>query len=391
MAVPPHAALIYVLLGICFLQPTTVSAMERIQLNDKDMPSWRSGRRQKTIRFGNPGQNRRMMKALASQGQDRRLHRRRSQRGNIFANSSARRNGKGRGRSGRNYNTVSNYYWSRSSKSRSSQGDRVGRMYYLVTRPVYKGTGIGRFPPGWRPNMIRPPAPRPTGLPTRPPHPNTFAPAETPEPLVTHPPVITPGPTLVATPAATSPNSSPVPTSPGTPTATTTLPATTTNPSNTTITPATAPTTPPTTDFSFRTNMGLTYFSDQPEDVDRDLTAAEFAELQILIGEFYTDLFQADPVFATNFRSYTPITTSKTYTAGAVFPPGEPPSIALLFDSNFVFAPGTAITDVQVLQKMLDADYEGFITNYLRRASGATNQLDLVQQVSFNGVTGATV
>lgn len=132
--------------------------------------------------------------------------------------------------------------------------------------------------------------------------------------------------------------------------------------------------------------MGLTYFSGEPTDVDRDLTEEEYSELQTLIGELYRDLFRADPLFATDFVSFTPTFSSpRNYTAGAVFPTGEPPSLAVPFDSSFEFASGTSLTNLEVLQKMLDADYQAFITDYLKRQP--VNQLDRVQQVRFNGET----
>jgi hypothetical protein len=141
--------------------------------------------------------------------------------------------------------------------------------------------------------------------------------------------------------------------------------------------------------FFFRTGMNLTYFSGQPADVDRDLTAEEVVELQSLLSELYTAIFRADPVMAPTFRTFNAtIIGTPVYTPGAVINVG-PPSIAFPFDSNFNFAPETSVTSPQVLKTMVGVDYQTFITAYLRR-NPPNNQLDRVQQVLFSSSTGPT-
>jgi hypothetical protein len=128
--------------------------------------------------------------------------------------------------------------------------------------------------------------------------------------------------------------------------------------------------------------MGLTYFSGQPTDVDRALTPDEVVELQSLLGEYYTSIIQADPALAPSFRSFnSTIIGTPTYTPAST---GTPPSIAFPFNSTVVFSPDTTVTSAQILQKMVDGNYETFINNFLKR-DPPNNQLDRVQRVAFNG------
>ena len=170
----------------------------------------------------------------------------------------------------------------------------------ILARP-FRGTGIGRidrrpprpargggnqFPEGFRPNMIRGPAgtPFPSLAPT------------------------SPGPGVPTSPGSGAPTSAGLtlaPTSSGV-TAAPTVPGATV-----------APTNLATNDFIIESTFALTYFSDQPTDVDRDLTAEEYAELATLMDEFYTEAFRTDPAFSDDFISFMTEFTSMMYTMGA--------------------------------------------------------------------------
>ena len=223
--------------------------------------------------------------------------------------------------------------------------------------PPYRGTGIGRLDRGRGRDLPRPGRPRG----------NRFPPgyrASTIRPT-TSPPV---GPTAAPTTAA------PGATSPG-PTTAATAAGPTVAPGSTA-----APSAAPTNDILIRSTFALTYFTGDPADVDRDLTAEEYAELATLMDEFYTAEFMADPAFSTDFRNYATTITSMMYTMG-----GDP-HIMMDFDANFMFANGSTITPNQVLTKMEGLQYETFITNYLMR-NPPLNQLDNVQRVQFTAAT----
>lgn len=199
--------------------------------------------------------------------------------------------------------------------------DRPTRGTGFVTRRPYPGTGIGhldrdrapdgfpprrpargfianRFPPGFRANTIRP---------TPPPGPTTLAPS-LPPPLPTLPPTQPPGPGVTAAPS--------VPTTPGTAAPTVTPATLAPTVAGATIAPTVLATAAPNNDFIIESTFALTYFSGQPGDVDRDLTAEEYAELETLMDEFYRDAFLADPAFATDFISYSTDITTMNYTPG---------------------------------------------------------------------------
>jgi hypothetical protein len=103
--------------------------------------------------------------------------------------------------------------------------------------------------------------------------------------LATAAPLATAGPTLSN--ATTTPAPTPAPN------ATTPLPTplpTLTPTASTSINNVMAPPTTTPGNFFLCTDMGVTYFSGQPTDVDRALTPDEVVEMQSLLGEYYTSI-----------------------------------------------------------------------------------------------------
>ena len=140
--------------------------------------------------------------------------------------------------------------------------------------------------------------------------------------------------------------------------------------------------------FQIKTNITLTYFSGMPSDVDRDLTDAEYKVLQNLIGEFYTNAFKAD--FAKDLQLFqSTFSQPRIYTPGAVVGVGKP-SLVIPFDSTLTFNSGSGMNVNVLLQQMVNAEYQSFITYYLFRDQanlGPGNQLHRVQHVEFDGMS----
>jgi hypothetical protein len=232
----------------------------------------------------------------------------------------------------------------------------------VAVQPAYYGTGIGRidrprgrsrsarqsdgnrFPPGFRADTIRPKTQAPTSLPSL------------------NGPTISPS--TIAPGATSTPTLGASPSPPGT-TNVTVAPGTTAGP-----TAANAP-----NDIVIRSTFGLTYFTDQPTDVDRDLTPEEYAELASHLDTFYSMAFQTDPAFSNDFLSYMTDITTMNYVMGGT------PQVTMDFDANYSFASGSDITVNAVLTKMESLDYMSFIETLLR--GNPINQLDAVMMVDF--------
>ena len=245
----------------------------------------------------------------------------------------------------------------------------------------YRGTGIGRldrsrirnpdgnrFPDRFRPDMIRPQGPAPTQAPSVSLAPSIRATTAPTGPPTTAAPTVTP-----ATLAPTGPGATAVPT--------VAVAAATVAPTVAGGGVTSAPSCPPQGpgEFTVGSSFSMNYFTGMATDVNQDLTAAEYAELTMLMNEFYAAQMMADPALGADFQSVSNVITTMTYNmAGG-------PHIALTFDANYQFAPGTTVTAAQVLTNMQNADYEDFIVNYLMRPPA--NQLDNVQQVNFQAAT----
>ena len=122
----------------------------------------------------------------------------------------------------------------------------------------------------------------------------------------------------------------------------------------------------------------MTYFTGQPGDVVRDLTAEEYAELEDLLEEFYNDAFAADPLFDT-LESGTIVLTGMEFTES-----GDPQHVFTPFDLEFVFAEGSDVTITDATTKMETLDYQQFILEYLM--DEPVNQLDAIFRVTYDTV-----